>query len=169
MFQYDLKSQFLHNDIHFRIDKAKIVWIRNSEHMELSSDWFKKIRDDLAILAVHDQKLEMAWKAYEALNENSSAAEEKSLKLATKHSLQVCIELLRVEIQMIGRISPKVANELEADLNKWHKRAAKEIEERGLHEESDSVGIVEIRNRVQLVRRIVNDTIDSLEGFAKGY
>ena len=136
--------------------------------MELSSDWFKKIRDDLAILAEHDHKLEMAWKAYEALSENSST-EDKSLKLAAKHSLQACIELLRVEIQMIGRISPKIANELEADLNKWHKRAAKEIEERGLHEESDSAGIVEIRNRVQLVRRIVNDTIDSLEGFAKGY
>jgi hypothetical protein len=135
--------------------------------MELSSDWFKKVRDDLAILAEHDQKLEVAWKAYEALNENSSSSEEKSLKLAAKHSLQACIELLRVEIQMIGRISPKIANELEADLNKWHKRAVKEIE--GSHEEHDSAAIVEIRNRVQLVRRIVNDTIDSLEGFAKGY
>ena len=136
--------------------------------MELSSDWFKKVRDDLDILAAHDHKLEVAWKAYEALNDNSSATEEKSMKLAAKHSLQACIELLRVEIQMIGRISPKIANELEADLNKWHKRAVKEIEE-GSHEEHDSAGIVEIRNRVQLVRRIVNDTIDSLEGFAKGY
>jgi hypothetical protein len=137
--------------------------------MELSSDWFKKVRDDLAMLAEHDQKLEVAWKAYEALNENSSITEEKSLRLAAKHSLQACIELLRVEIQLIGRISPKIANELEADLNKWHKRAVKEIEDRGSHEENDSSGIVEIRNRVQLVRRIVNDTIDSLEGFAKGY
>ncbi len=138
--------------------------------MELSSDWFKKVRDDLAMLAENDHKLEVAWKAYEALNENSSTIEEKSLKLAAKHSLQACIELLRVEIQMIGRISPKIANELEADLNKWQKRAVKEIEaHHTIAEENDSAGIVDIRNRVQLVRRIVNDTIDSLEGFAKGY
>ena len=138
--------------------------------MELSRDWYKKVRDDLALLAEHEQKLEVAWKAYEVLNENSPAIEEhKSLKLAAKHSLQACTELLRVEIQMIGKISPKIANELEADLNKWQKKAVKEIEEKGSYEENDSPRIVDIRNRVQLVRRIINDTIDSLEEFAKGY
>ena len=136
--------------------------------MELSSDWFRKIRDDLVLLAEHEHKLDVVWKAYEALNENS-IGEEKSLKLAAKHSLQACVELLRVEIQMIGRISPKTANELEADLNRWQKKAMKEIEEKGSYEGNDSAGIVEIRNKVQLVRKVVNDTIDSLEGFAKGY
>lgn len=138
--------------------------------MELSGDWLKKVRDDLALLAEHEHKLEVAWKAYEALNENSSAIEEyKSVKLAAKHALQACIELLRVEIQMIGKISPKIANELEADLNKWQKKAVKEIEEKGSYEENDSARIVDIRNRVQLVQRVIRDTVDSLEGFAKGY
>ena len=138
--------------------------------MELSGDWLKKVRDDLALLAEHEHKLEVAWKAYEVLNENSSAIEEyKSVKLAAKHALQACTELLRVEIQMIGKISPKIANELEADLNKWQKKAVKGIEEKGSYEENDSARIVDIRNRVQLVQRVVRDTVDSLEGFAKGY
>jgi hypothetical protein len=138
--------------------------------MELSSDWLKRVRDDLALLAAHEQKLEAAWKAYEALNEDSSATEEyKSVKLAAKHALQACTELLRVEIQMIGKISPKIANELEVDLNKWQKKAVKEIEEKGLHDENDSAGIEDIRNKVKLVQRVILDTIDSLEEFAKGY
>lgn len=136
--------------------------------MELNKDWYKKVREDLALLADHEQKLELVWKAYEALNKNSSSIEEnKSLKLAAKHALQACIELLRLEIQMIGKISPKIANELEADLNKWQRKAVKEIEEKGSYEEDDSPRIVDIRNRVQLVRRIINDTIDSLEEFTK--
>jgi hypothetical protein len=136
--------------------------------MELSRDWLKMVRDDLSLLAAHEQKLEVAWKAYEALNESSPVEESKSLKLAAKHALQACTELLRVEIQMIGKISPKIANELEADLNKWQRRAAKEIEEKG-YEDEDSSGISDIRYRVQLVRRIMQDTIDSLEEFAKGF
>ncbi len=138
--------------------------------MELSGDWLKKIRDDLSILNEHEQKLEVTWKAYEALSENLPAIEEsKSLKLAAKHALQACIELLRVEIQMIGQISPKIANELEADLNKWQRKAAKEMEDKASYEENDSAGIVEIRKRVQLVRRIMQDTIDSLEEFTKRF
>jgi hypothetical protein len=138
--------------------------------MELSSDWLKKVRDDLALLAEHDHRLEVAWKAYEALNENSSTTEEyKSLKLAAKHALQACTELLRVEIQMIGKISPKIANDLEADLNKWQKKAVKEIEDKGSFEENDSAGVLDIRNRVQLVQKVIRDTVDSLEGFARGY
>jgi len=138
--------------------------------MELSGDWLKKVRDDLVLLAEHEHKLEVAWKAYEALNENSPATEEyKSVKLAAKHALQACTELLRVEIQMIGKISPKIANELEADLNKWQKKAVKEIEEKGSYEENDSARIVDIRNKVQLVQRVIRDTVDSLEGFARGY
>jgi len=138
--------------------------------MELSSDWLKKVRDDLSLLAEHEQKLETAWKAYEVLSENPPSIEEyKSLKLAAKHALQACTELLRAEIQMIGKISPKIANELEADLNKWQKKAAKEIEEKGSYEENDSARIEDIRNRVQLVQRVIRDTIDSLEEFAKGY
>lgn len=138
--------------------------------MELSGDWLKKVRDDLALLAAHEQNLETAWKAYEALNENSSAIEEyKSVKLAAKHALQACVELLRVEIQMIGKISPKVANELETDLNKWQKKAVREIEGKGSFEENDSAGISDIRNKVQLVQRVIRDTVDSLEGFARGY
>jgi len=138
--------------------------------MELSGDWLKKVRDDLALLNEHEQKLEVAWKAYEALNENLPAIEEsKSLKLAAKHALQACIELLRVEIQMIGKISPKIANELEADLNKWQRKAAKEMEDKASYEENDSTGIADIRKRVQLVRRIMQDTIDSLEEFTKRF
>ncbi len=138
--------------------------------MELSGDWLKKIRDDLSILNEHEQKLEVTWKAYEALSENLPAIEEsKSLKLAAKHALQACIELLRVEIQMIGQISPKIANELEADLNKWQRKAVKEMEDKASYEENDSAGIVEIRKRVQLVRRIMQDTIDSLEEFTKRF
>ncbi len=138
--------------------------------MELSGDWLKKIRDDLSLLNEHEQKLEIAWKAYEALNENIPAIEEsKSLKLAAKHALQACTELLRVEIQMIGKISPKIANELEADLNKWQRKAAKEMEDKASYEDNDSAGIVDIRKRVQLVRRIMQDTIDSLEEFRKGF
>ncbi len=137
--------------------------------MELSGDWLKKIRDDLALLNEHEQKLEVAWKAYEALNENSPVEESKSLKLAAKHALQACTELLRAEIQMIGKISPKIANELEADLNKWQRKAAKEMEDKASYEENDSAGIVDIRKRVQLVRRIMQDTIDSLEEFTKRF
>ncbi len=137
--------------------------------MELSGDWLKKIRDDLALLNEHEQKLEVAWKAYEALNENSPVEESKSLKLAAKYALQACTELLRAEIQMIGKISPKIANELEADLNKWQRKAAKEMEDKASYEENDSAGIVDIRKRVQLVRRIMQDTIDSLEEFTKRF
>ncbi|MFQ5969790.1 MAG: hypothetical protein ACE5J2_04780 [Nitrososphaerales archaeon] len=138
--------------------------------MELSRDWFKKVREDLALLAEHEQKLEVAWKAYEALNENSPYIEgNKSLKAAAKHALQACTELLRLEIQMIGKISPKIANELEGDLNKWQRKAVKGIEEKGSHEQNDSARIIDIRNRVQLVRTIMQDTMDSLEEYAKGY
>ncbi len=137
--------------------------------MELSGDWLKKIRDDLSLLNEHEQKLEVTWKAYETLNENSPIEESKSLKLAAKHALQACIELLRAEIQMIGKISPKIANELEADLNKWQRKAAKEMEDKASYEENDSTGIGDIRKRVQLVRRIMQDTIDSLEEFTKRF
>jgi len=70
---------------------------------------------------------------------------------------------------MIGKVSPKIANELEADLNKWQKKAVKEIDEKGSYEEDNSAGIVDIRNRVRLVQRVIRDTVDTLEGFARGY
>lgn len=139
----------------------------HSVHVELSKDWLKVVKDDLFLLTSHEQKMEVAFRAYEALNEDSPVIEEsrsKSLKLAAKHALQACIELLRVEIQMIGKISPKLANELEADLNKWQRKAVKEIDDKG-YDYSDSTGIIDIRNRVLLVRRIMQDTVDSLEEF----
>ncbi|MEM2760223.1 MAG: hypothetical protein QXU32_11300 [Nitrososphaerales archaeon] len=128
-------------------------------------DPIKRIKSDLEELAKHEEKLDMAWKAYETLNADVPSTEEyKSLKLATKHALQAFTELLRVEVQMIGKISPKIANDIEADLNKWQKKAAKEIEERGSDDTDDTfTSIAEIRNRVRLVRRVIQDTIDTFE------
>ncbi|MFQ5941034.1 MAG: hypothetical protein ACE5KA_04975 [Nitrososphaerales archaeon] len=68
-------------------------------------DPMKRIKADLENLAKHEEKTDLAWKAYEKLNIDSSRTEEyKSLKLATKYALQAFTELLRVQIQMIGKI-----------------------------------------------------------------
>ncbi len=134
-------------------------------------DPIKRIKDDLENLTKHEEKLDVAWKAYEKLNVDSSQAEEfKSLKLATKYVLQAFTELLRVQIQMIGKISPKIANDIEADLNKWQKKATKEIEDRGLDETNEPyAAIADIRSRVQLVRRVIQDTIETFEESMRGY
>ncbi|NMJ87081.1 MAG: hypothetical protein EX285_04495 [Thaumarchaeota archaeon] len=134
-------------------------------------DPIKKIKSDYEQLAKHEEGLDMVWKTYEKLNTDSLGVEEnKSLKLASKYTLQAFTELLRVQIQMIGKISPKIANDIETDLNKWQKKATKEIEERGLDEMDESnIGIVDIRNRVQLVRRIIQDTVETFEENLRGY
>ncbi|MBE44026.1 MAG: hypothetical protein CMO16_02440 [Thaumarchaeota archaeon] len=134
-------------------------------------DPIKKIKSDYERLAKHEEGLDMVWKTYEKLNADSLGVEEnKSQKLASKYTLQAFTELLRVQIQMIGKISPKIANDIETDLNKWQKKATKEIEERGLDEMDESnIGIVDIRNRVQLVRRIIQDTVETFEENLRGY
>jgi len=134
-------------------------------------DPIKRIKADLENLTKHEEKLDVAWKAYEKLNVGSSQAEEfKSLKLATKYALQAFTELLRMQIQMIGKISPKIANDIEADLNKWQKKAAKEIEDHGLDETNEPyAAIADIRSRVQLVRRVIQDTIETFEESMRGY
>lgn len=128
-----------------------------------------RIKADLEVLSKHEERLDIAWKAYEKLNVDSSQSENKSLKLATKYALQAFTELLRVQIQMIGKISPKIANDIESDLNKWQKKAAKEIEEHGLESDEPYAAIADIRNRVQLVRRAMQDTIETFEESLKGY
>lgn len=134
-------------------------------------DPIKRIKSDLEDLAKHEERLGVAWKAYEALNIDSSKAEEyKSLKLAAKHSLQAFTELLRVQIQMIGKISPKTANDLESDLNKWLKKATKEIEDGRLYETEEPYAVIaDIRDRVQLVRKVIQDTIETFEENSRGY
>jgi|GEM_PF-2623869 gas vesicle protein len=131
----------------------------------------KRIKADLEDLTRHEERLEVAWKAYETLHVNPSHGEEyKSLKLAAKHALQAFTELLRVEIQMIGKISPKIANDIESDLNKWQKKASKEIEEGVMDETSDVyASISEIRNKVRLVRKVIQDTVDTFEESVRGY
>lgn len=134
-------------------------------------DPMKRIKADLENLAKHEEKTDLAWKAYEKLNIDSSRTEEyKSLKLATKYALQAFTELLRVQIQMIGKISPKIANDMESDLNKWQKKAAKEIEEHLLDEADEPYSaITGIRNKVKLVRRVIQDTIETFEEDLRGY
>jgi hypothetical protein len=127
-------------------------------------DPIKRIRADLEDLSRQEERLDVAWKAYERLNSDASQGEHKSLKLAAKYSLQAFTELLRLQIQMIGKISPKIANDVEGDLNKWHKKASKEIEEHGLDEgEEPYATIADIRGKVQLVRRVIQDTIETFE------
>ena len=134
-------------------------------------DPIKKIKVDLENLAKHEERLAVAWKTYEKLNVDSSKVEEyKSLKLATKYSLQAFTELLRMQIHMIGRISPRIANDIESDLNKWQKKAIKEVEERGLDEADEPyTTISDLRNKVQLVQRVVQDTIETFENNLIGY
>ncbi len=134
-------------------------------------DPIKKIKVDLENLAKHEERLDVAWKTYEKLNVDSSKVEEyKSLKLATKYSLQAFTELLRMQIHMIGRISPRIANDIESDLNKWQKKAIKEVEERGLDEADEPyAAISDLRNKVQLVQRVVQDTIETFENNLRGY
>ena len=131
----------------------------------------RRIKADLEDLAKHEEKLDVVWKAYETLNKDPLQTEEsKSLKLAAKHALQAFTELLRVEIQMIAKISPKIANDIEADLNKWQKKATKEIEEKGPDEGDDTyASIADIRNKVRLVRRVIQDTIETFEESLRGY
>ena len=134
-------------------------------------DPIKKIKVDLENLAKHEERLDVAWKTYEKLNIDSSKVEEyKSLKLATKYSLQAFTELLRMQIHMIGRISPRIANDIESELNKWQKKAIKEVEERGLDEADEPyAAISDLRNKVQLVKRVVQDTIETFENNLRGY
>ncbi|MGH9910092.1 MAG: hypothetical protein ACRD32_05585, partial [Nitrososphaerales archaeon] len=62
------------------------------------------------------------------------------------------------------------ANDIEADLNKWQKKATKEIEEKGLDEGDDTyASIADIRNKVRLVRRVIQDTIETFEESLRGY
>lgn len=131
----------------------------------------RRIKADLEDLAKHEEKLDVVWKAYEILNKDPLQTEDyKPLKLAAKHALQAFTELLRVEIQMIAKISPKIANDIEADLNKWQKKATKEIEEKGLDEGDDTyASIADIRNKVRLVRRVIQDTIETFEESLRGY
>ncbi|MEE8133134.1 MAG: hypothetical protein V3T40_06130 [Nitrososphaerales archaeon] len=134
-------------------------------------DPIKRMKNDLEELVKHEERLDVAWKAYEKLNVDSLQVEEyKSLKLATKYTLQAFTELLRVQIQMIGKISPKIANDIETDLNKWQKKAAKEIEGGVLHEAAEPyTAIADIRNKVLLVHRVVQDTVETFEEHLRGY
>jgi len=152
------------------IDKPKNTSTVMKVRTHMLEDPIRRIKADLEDLAKHEERLDVAWKAYEKLNIDSSQAEYKSLKLATKYALQAFTELLRVQVQMIGKISPKIANDIEADLNKWQKKAAKEIEEHGLDQTDEPyVAIADIRNRVQLVRRVIQDTIETFEENLRGY
>ncbi|MFQ5941035.1 MAG: hypothetical protein ACE5KA_04980 [Nitrososphaerales archaeon] len=59
---------------------------------------------------------------------------------------------------------------MESDLNKWQKKAAKEIEEHLLDEADEPYSaITGIRNKVKLVRRVIQDTIETFEEDLRGY
>ena len=83
----------------------------------------------------------------------------------SQHIRDNCVDLLLKILK-----DKQIANDIETDLNKWQKKATKEIEERGLDEMDESnIGIVDIRNRVQLVRRIIQDTVETFEENLRGY